>query len=1062
MSTGKERRLRLGDIIAKMDSGDTPPGPASGSDTSGSGAAVPPPAISSDLSTQPRYSMQPALPTRPESASTHAPQAPAASGKETVTPPTPPPELRQPLPPQGVAASVPLSPDNTNEEPEEFDIFKYIGIILRRKMIISVTTIVLTLISFFSYLTSEKHYTASARLIFRPNQASVLGQQMSWYSFEEHEKELNTHLELLRSSVVLDRVSENLSNRVSPTEISGGMTIKQGETDGEKNNIIELSYRHRDPDLSRDVVNEQCRTYIDYHREVSSQEDSRLILKLKTQIDKLQMSLDEKESALRRFKEHNEMVELTDEANIIVNKLSNIEVALQETQIQLLESKERMSTMRSQISQQEINIVQSMTYNNPFQQKITELELQLSTLAAEYSPDHFKVQTIKQQIEKLKQDMLVQIATEAATKTFIKNPIREGLLSTLINMTIEVSALETKRTAQEQVREQLNSQIRQLPQMEQEYAFLQREAESILYTLRMLKTKFEEVKIQRDSRESDLKIFELAKTPMVAFSTKKVSSIIIGLFVGIILGFAIAFLLDYLDQSIKEPGDVERFLELPLFGVVPLMDEKKIINEKGEKPSKNLIEPFRALRANLKHITQQNNMKVLMLCSAVKGEGKTTLAINLAISLAIDGKKVILVDGDLRRSQIHHYLSIPKENGFCDYLNETKALADIVKPTEHENLFVITSGDRPFNPAELLGTPRFEQMIGELRTMTDIVIFDSPAFLPVSDTMTMAPKMDAVILVVRSRWTPLKAAKQTKNQLKRIDSRIIGAIYNGVSQTHGYYPYYYGYYGYYAYRYAYTYEEEPRRRLSLREWGLKVESTIREHVRQSATTVPRLVAGASTFSRYLAGKGVFWILLILLVASIAIHISLRSSITANSAGVQLISRVSTPAPVKGNNSTAIENFTAPVVGALSRSSPGAMEIQEQLPSTTDTEALSSPRLEPAETSTFAYRESLSVWRSAWQHRQNQVLFLLYDSLRFQYPGGFLTDWISEIQEVWSTSAPCDTLAMDTVWVTPIREHFMQTHMIARCGTAPSREWIMIWHRGSAGWRIIREKEQGVQ
>jgi capsular exopolysaccharide synthesis family protein len=304
----------------------------------------------------------------------------------------------------------------------------------------------------------------------------------------------------------------------------------------------------------------------------------------------------------------------------------------------------------------------------------------------------------------------------------------------------------------------------------------------------------------------------MAETPRKAVTKVGFTNIVIGILIGLILGIALALLLEYLDQSLKDPREVERELELPLLGVVPQIETNKMLleHEQATELTKTVLEPFRALRANLKHIAVQNNIKTFIVCSAIKGEGKTTLSANLAITFSLDGKKVILVDGDLRRSQIHTLFGIEKKIGFSDYLLGTSTIDDVIKPTQYPNLFIVTSGERPDNPAELLGTPRFDQLLNEIRDKADYIIFDSPALLPVSDSITMAPKMDCCVMVVRTLWTPLKAARQAKCQLSRMGTRIFGGILNGIILSRGYYPYYYGYYGYSSYKYSYENDLPPK------------------------------------------------------------------------------------------------------------------------------------------------------------------------------------------------------------------------------------------------------------
>lgn len=785
-------------------------------------------------------------------------------------PPNPDPDVpTQYSPPVHQAApttssSFTAQSDDEDDEEEQFDIFKYISILLRRKYIVVLVVIFAAVVSFLRYLKGDTYYIAHARLLFRPDNQEIINDRTTFRYWGDREKIFNTHLELLKSQTVLNIVARNLGDSINPFAISPMLTITQGETNGEKNDIIELSCRYRDAETARDILNELCRTYIDYRRDVNAQEITRLVSKFEFQINKLQNELTQKESALREFKETHRMIELSNETSVTITKLADMEMSLQQTQLSLLENKERLGALNKQISRQELNVVQSVTYQDPFQNRIADLELELNTLTSEYSPEHYKVKTLKQQIDNLKSATVDSITREAASKTLVKNPIRQTLLQELVNITIEKSALDAKRMAQEQIIERLNRELIKLPAMEQQFAYLQRETESILQTLKMMKNKYEEAKIRRDSEESDLKLLELARTPTRAISSVKSIHVVIGILIGLILGIALALLIEYLDQSLKEPSAVENVLGLPLLGIVPFIEADNALLEQVADLTKNILEPFRALRANLKHIAMENNLKTFIVCSAVKGEGKTTLAANLGITFALDGKKVILVDGDLRRSQAHTLFAIPKEKGLSDYLQDTLTLDEIIKPTRFDNMFVVTSGERPSNPAELLGTIRFDMFVHEVRSKADIIIFDSPALLPVSDTITMAPKIDGVLFVVRTFWTPVKAAKQALNQLRRIGSRLYGGILNGASHTGKYYPYYYGYYGYYGYySYKYSYEDDHKKPFTFRSFGLQIEKMLKNGLNSFRFGIPRNIATLSRAGRRLTSKKTFWLLLLL-------------------------------------------------------------------------------------------------------------------------------------------------------------------------------------------------------
>ncbi|NLD98414.1 MAG: polysaccharide biosynthesis tyrosine autokinase, partial [Fibrobacter sp.] len=926
----------------------------------------------------------------------------------------------------------PISSAETDDDEEQFDIVKYIGIIIRRRNVVILITILMTLFSVYRFFTADKYYVTNARLLFRPDKQNIMDEGNSYQSGILRDKLFTTHLELLRSNTVLKLVSENLESKISVAEIAKNITIKQGLTQGNKNDIIELSFRHANPVMARDALNELCRSYIEYRRDVNAQELNRLIFKFETQINKLQAELDSKESDLRLFKEDNRMLQLSNEANITVTSLINMELALQQTQIALIENKERITALSTQINTQEQDIVQSITYQDPFKNRLSSLELELNTLSAEYSPEHYKVKMVKQQIEQIKSSIVDSMSREAASRTFIKNPIREALIHEYINITIEKAALETKRTAQEQIIEKLNKDLARLPSLEQKYAYLQRETESQLQTLRLLKTKFEETKIKRDSQESDLKFLEMAETPQIAISSQKPTSVIIGILIGVILGITLAFILEYLDQSLKEPSDVEKQLELPLIGVVPHIEEDRARIEQLTDITKTILEPFRALRTNLKHVASANEIKTFIICSAVKGEGKTTLSANLAITFSLDGKKVILIDADLHRSKMHSLFSVAKETGLSDYLLGTATVKDVLKPTQYPNLKIVTSGERPLNPAELLGTIRFDQFVNEVRDEADFIFFDSPALLPVSDTLNMAPKMDGCIMVVRALWTPLEAAKQAKHQIKRIGSKIYGCILNGVSHSKGYYPYYYGYYGYYSYKYTYTEDTKPAK-FSVREFGLKFENRIKNSLKQLKFSIPKNAAEISSMIRYLFSRWFFWILLIILLSLSGINIWLQSNRKEPVDGIKYIGITNSNSQVPADTSESYIDM-ALSTSVFSNSTTALPCLNQSI------------------------TDSIATWLNSRTEGNIQRYISFYDTSRFQQSSEDYKRWKKEISNLFSSGkislSPVSTRAMQE---TDTSGEYM-TEYIETNSTGTVKHSVMTeWRKSSSLWRIVREK-----
>ena len=952
--------------------------------------------------------------------------------------------IRQPVPP----AIPPMQTDGSDdgeEDEEEFDFHRYVGIILRRKHVVAFVTVIALMLSAYRYLKSDAYFIANARLLFRPDNKNLIDDHQIYRYWGDREKQFSTHLELLRSNTVLAMVAENLDGRIKVEEIGRALTTEQGETAGEKNDIVELSFRHKDAEMARDVLNELCRSYIEYRRNVNAQEVTRLIGKFEFQIDKIQTDLSSRESALREFKEVNRMVELSDETSVTIRKLADMEMSLQQTQMSLLENRERLAELSGHIAKQELDIVQSATYEDPFRNRIAELELELNTLASEYSPEHFKVRMIRQQIDNLKAATADSMTREAASRTFVKNPIRESLQQQYIDLSIEKSALEAKRTAQEKLTERLNQELLRLPAIEQRFAYLQRETESLLQTLRMLKDKYEEAKIRRDSEESDLKVLELAQTPTTSISNVTVMDIVVGVLAGIFMGIGLALLLEYLDQTLKEPSSVEKSLGLPLLGIVPFIEADNAVLEQGADLSKAALEPFRALRANIKHIAASHNLRTFIICSAIKGEGKTTLAANLGITFALDGKKVILVDADLRRSQAHSLFGIAKETGLSDYLRGAASIDDIVKKTKFGNMFVVTSGERPHNPAELLGTVRLDQLIRELRERSDIVIFDSPALLPVSDTISMAPKMDGVLFVVRTFWTPIKAAKQALNQLERINSRLFGGVLNGASHA-GKYPYYYGYYGYYSYKY--TYEEDAKRPFSLREAGLHIERSAKESLVSLRFAVPKYISAFGRGIGRLAKRRLFWLLVICLLLFIGARMMVGRNATGSSDDTCIYLgsengtvRFDATEGVGGNSAFANGPTAGPVSGAIDRC--GGQDIGSGV-----------------------LNGVVRDWFEAFSQRRLDSYLSFYDTELFHFADGGFAEWSAVTSDLFKgeTGMTDGRIVLDTILTLgtdSLSAKLQVCYTAFTVSDSISGCTAVTWACRGNNWRIIHQKTTSI-
>ncbi len=343
------------------------------------------------------------------------------------------------------------------------------------------------------------------------------------------------------------------------------------------------------------------------------------------------------------------------------------------------------------------------------------------------------------------------------------------------------------------------------PGKQSQFAQLELETQLQNDTYKYLLSQFEAARITAATISPYVQIIETATVAVrVGMGTRQ--KLIIGLLIGLFVGVLAAFFLEYLDQTIKTSADVERALEIPVLGLIPLEQRPAGQPADGRRrsslplvslhaPDHPSSEAYRALRTNVTFVNaEQHDLQLLVVTSPGPGEGKSTTAANLAITLAQQGASTLLVDADLRRPLVHRAFNLVQEPGLTDVLVATAQLREAIRPNVVPKLDVLPAGALPPNPSELLGSEAMRRLLGELRGQYETVIFDSPPALAVTDASVLGASADAVILVLRAGETEEVTAQRTLEQLRRVQARVAGAVLNGVEKDRDRYYNYYSYY----------------------------------------------------------------------------------------------------------------------------------------------------------------------------------------------------------------------------------------------------------------------------
>ena len=376
-----------------------------------------------------------------------------------------------------------------------------------------------------------------------------------------------------------------------------------------------------------------------------------------------------------------------------------------------------------------------------------------------------------------------------------------------------------------------------------DFASLSRSKDVLEKTIDILLEKREESRIRVASEHGGIKVIDEPQLPKSPISTKKMQKLLLGLLASLGFGVLISVIVDRFDDTIKDENDINQYLGLAVFGTLPVMssnsksaifmpvhkttkkksdsnDDKKLLIDYSEKSP--VAEAYRSLKTSIQFIAQDKSKKIFVITSPGASEGKSLISMNLGISFAQGGQRTLVIDCDLRRPVQHKYFKFDRKPGLSNLLFGEVEVKDIVRQTTVPNLFLITAGTSPPNPAEMVASRKMKNFLKDIREQYDIIIIDSPPIMACVDSRIMSQSTDGMIIITKVESTKIHDLEHVVNLSRRLDVDILGVILNQVEFRYGYtyyyayryynpYSYYYGSYNYYYY-YSSDREEKVRKR----------------------------------------------------------------------------------------------------------------------------------------------------------------------------------------------------------------------------------------------------------
>ncbi|MAR15049.1 MAG: hypothetical protein CMG21_01135 [Candidatus Marinimicrobia bacterium] len=591
--------------------------------------------------------------------------------------------------------------------------------------------------------------------------------------------------------------------------------------------VLKISYSSPDPYEAALIVNTLINEYQRRDKEWASGEMNHLKNFLFEQVVLKEKELKEIEEKLKLFQEKEHIYGLDDNSNLLLNQLTTVESDYYNTKAKKNISLERKKYFQNQLSKDEkefanrvSNTLDVQLYS--FRQELASLEAEYNSTKAREGSTHPAVIDLDKKIKNLKILLNTETRKYVNQGIIVANPIesRQAIMDSVINLDAFISAYNSKLLELDKLISNYESQLSLLPEKYLAYTRFQRDKIILDETYSLMKQKLEEAKINEASQLGKIRIVDSAVENVRKTAPKRKFILLISLLFGTIFSVGFILLTEFLDSTIKSIEEIER-RGLPILAIIPSIGSQinQRIKKKGyrlnlkisnsekierrllthEDPKSPISESYRSLRTSLMYDNNEQDSKIILVSSPGPGEGKTTTVANLAITYANMGKKTLLIDADLRKPVLHKMFKNKENKGLTNFLSQSENNIDnILIDSGVENLSIITSGIVPPNPSELLSSPAMIDFIKKAKENFDVILFDTPPLIAVTDAFVITKFVDKFLLVVRASVTQKGALERSLVNMSNMGNSISGVIFNGVDESNTYGGgYYYNYYQYY-------------------------------------------------------------------------------------------------------------------------------------------------------------------------------------------------------------------------------------------------------------------------
>ena len=681
-------------------------------------------------------------------------------------------------------------------------------VLWRRKWIILCCAVV-ALGSGIVYLTqATKIYSSSSQIYIQQRSISpfegMVGGGVNSLNF------LATQCDVIRSTTVLTEAlkspeigrAESLKNADSPLAL---LKFSITAAPGKQSDIITVNAESPFADDAAVFANAAVNAYIDYENKMHRSTATEIVNALQNMKQDEDKEYKRVSDLMLAFKRDNGTFEFAQgQGNVVISKLQDLSGELTKAQIASMQSSVAYETATAFADnpaklQQLMNSsgIRGLDGSQALRSEINQVEMTLNDMETQYGKDYPAAKTLRARLERLR--ALLDDSDKQAAATYLA-----ALKAQADQAKQQVDRLKAAVDEQQNQAIALNAKAAQYQQYQNE---LTRNEKLVDF----LDQRIKEFSFNASEDQSQsVSVLEVAKPAFIPVRPNPPQVLAIALAIGLMAGMGGALLLDWMDHRIRSAAEVENLLGLPILGAIPHMLGKRSAMERGQEihlyPKSEVAESYRTIRTGIRFGVTDASSRTLLVTSPSPGDGKTTVASNLAIAIAQTGKKVLLLDADCRRPMINRIYQLTQETGLSTVLAGQCDLDSAIHHSSTENLDILPCGPLPPNPAEMLNSEAFTSLLRELASRYDQVVVDSPPVAPVTDARILAAACDATVLVIRAEKTSRRVAEHARDAMVSVGAVILGVVVNDAprSRSEG------SSYGHYHYGYGYGYGAKPR------------------------------------------------------------------------------------------------------------------------------------------------------------------------------------------------------------------------------------------------------------